>query len=59
MALFKLSTQIKKQTDAFAKGFHSLIEPSFIEMFSPQELQKLISGDEVDIDVDDLRSAMY
>ncbi|CAI8030927.1 Ubiquitin-protein ligase E3B [Geodia barretti] len=55
MALFKLSTQIKKQTDAFTKGFHSLIDPSFIEIFSPEELQKLISGDEVEIDVEDLR----
>ena len=58
MALFKLSTQIKKQTDAFMKGFHSLIDPSFIEIFSPEELQKLISGDEVDIDVEDLRCAI-
>jgi ubiquitin-protein ligase E3 B len=55
MALFKLSTQIKKQIDAFTKGFHYLINPAHIKCFSPQELQKLISGDQADIDVNDLR----
>ena len=59
MALFKLSTQIKKQTDAFTKGFQSLIEPSMTEIFSAQELQKLISGDETDVDVDNLRFVKY
>lgn len=57
MALFRMSTQIKKQTDAFTRGFHFLIDPSLIQCFSPQELQKLISGDQTDIDVDDLRFA--
>ena len=55
MALFRMSTQLKKQTDAFIRGFHFLIDPSLIHCFSFQELQKLISGDQVDIDVDDLR----
>ena len=55
MALFRLSTQIKNQTDAFMKGFHVIINPSLIKCFSPEELQKLISGDQVDIDIDDLR----
>lgn len=55
MALFRLSTQVKRQTDAFIKGFHFMIDPSLIQCFSSQELQKLISGDQADIDVDDLR----
>ena len=55
MALFRMSTQIKKQTDAFIKGFNFLIDPSLIQCFSAQELQKLISGDQADIDVEDLR----
>lgn len=55
MALFRMSTQIKKQSDAFMRGFHFLIHPSLIQCFSSHELQKLISGDQVDIDVDDLR----
>ena len=58
MALFRLSTQVKKQTDAFIKGFHFLIDPLLIQCFSSQELQKLISGDQSDIDVDDLRLAV-
>ena len=59
MALFKLSTQIKEQTDAFARGFHSLIEPSLIQCFSSLELQRLISGDETDIDIDELRYVLH
>lgn len=55
MALFRLSTQVKKQTDAFIRGFHFLIDPSLIKCFSSEELQKLISGDQADINVDDLR----
>lgn len=55
MALFRMCTQIKEQTCAFMKGFHSIISTSLIQCFSPQELQKLISGDQVEIDVDDLR----
>lgn len=55
MALFRLSTQIKEQTDAFIRGFHCLINPSLIKYFSAEELQKIVSGDQADIDVDDLR----
>ena len=58
MALFRMSTQIKEQMKAFVKGFHSLIDPWLIQCFSPNELQKLISGDQRDIDVDDLRCGM-
>lgn len=55
MAHFMLYTQIKKQAVAFLKGFHSVISPSWIRVFSPTELQSLISGEEVDINVEDLR----
>ena len=59
MALFKLSTQIKEQINSFVSGFHSLVEPSLIQCFSSLELQKLISGDETDVDVDDLRYSIF
>ena len=48
-------TQLKKQSTAFIQGFHSLIDKQWIASFSPNELQRLISGDHVDLDVDDLR----
>ena len=59
MALFRLSTQIKEQTNAFIKGFHSLINPSLIKYFSAEEFQRIISGDQADVDVDDLRWVVH
>ena len=55
MAQFKLFTRVKKQTVAFTRGFHCLIEPSLTQFFSPRELHNLVCGDETDFDVDDLR----
>jgi ubiquitin-protein ligase E3 B len=48
-------TQIKEQTQAFIKGFRSIVNPEWLSMFSTPELQKLISGDTTDIDLEDLR----
>ena len=55
MAHFKMHTQIKEQTAAFLRGFKSIINKDWLNMFSGPELQKLISGDTADIDLDDLR----
>ena len=55
MAHFKMRTQIAQQTRAFLRGFQSLVRHDWLDMFSAPELQKLISGDTVDIDLDDLR----
>ena len=55
MARFKMYTQLKEQLMAFLKGFRSLIPEDWTACFSGPELQRLISGDNVDIDVDDLR----
>ncbi|ELT93611.1 hypothetical protein CAPTEDRAFT_162148 [Capitella teleta] len=55
MAHFKMHSQIKDQTSAFIKGFRAIINPDWLAMFSTNELQKLISGDNADVDLDDLR----
>ncbi|OCU01677.1 hypothetical protein XELAEV_18007471mg [Xenopus laevis] len=55
MAHFRMHTQIKNQTVAFISGFHSVIKPEWIRMFSAPELQRLISGDNAEIDLDDLK----
>ena len=55
MAHFRMHTQLKKQSAAFIRGFHSLISKPWILCFCPQELQHLISGNQAEIDVDDLR----
>ena len=55
MARFKLYTQLKEQLSAFIRGFRALIPEEWTSCFSGPELQRLISGDNVEIDVDDLK----
>ncbi|XP_021112967.1 ubiquitin-protein ligase E3B isoform X3 [Heterocephalus glaber] len=55
MAHFRMHTQIKNQTAALISGFRSIIKPEWIRMFSTPELQRLISGDNAEIDLDDLK----
>ena len=50
-------TQLKDQLMAFLRGFRSLIPEDWTSCFSGPELQRLISGDNVEIDVEDLRQA--
>lgn len=47
--------QIRAQTSSFIRGFYSILNPDWLAMFSPPELQKLISGDTGVMNVDDLR----
>lgn len=55
MARFKMHTQIKQQITAFIRGFRSIVNYDWLRMFSTPEVQKLISGDNVVIDISDLR----
>uniref|UniRef100_A0A2K6MV38 Ubiquitin-protein ligase E3B n=2 Tax=Rhinopithecus TaxID=542827 RepID=A0A2K6MV38_RHIBE len=55
MAHFRMHTQIKNQTAALISGFRSIIKPEWIRMFSAPELQRLISGDNAEIDLEDLK----
>ncbi|OXB62164.1 hypothetical protein ASZ78_015346, partial [Callipepla squamata] len=55
MAHFRMHTQIKSQTAALISGFRSIIKPEWIRMFSAPELQRLISGDNAEIDLEDLK----
>lgn len=59
MARFKMHTQIREQTRAFIQGFRSIVNYDWLRMFSTPEVQKLISGDTVDIDLSDLRLVCY
>ncbi|XP_061624191.1 ubiquitin-protein ligase E3B isoform X2 [Phyllopteryx taeniolatus] len=54
MAHFRMHTQIKEQTGAFIRGFRSIINPEWLHMFSTPEVQRLVSGDNAEIDLDDL-----
>ncbi len=55
MAHFRMRVQIKEQTIAFIRGFKSIVNPEWLIMFSTPELQKLISGETGDVDLEDLR----
>uniref|UniRef100_A0A0R3W4Q5 HECT-type E3 ubiquitin transferase n=1 Tax=Taenia asiatica TaxID=60517 RepID=A0A0R3W4Q5_TAEAS len=55
MAMFRMYKQIRGQTASFIRGFYSIINPDWLAMFSPMELQQLISGDSVNFDLEDLK----
>uniref|UniRef100_H2LTE0 Ubiquitin-protein ligase E3B n=1 Tax=Oryzias latipes TaxID=8090 RepID=H2LTE0_ORYLA len=55
MAHFRMHTQIKEQTAAFIRGFRCIINPEWLHMFSTPEVQRLVSGDNAEIDLDDLK----
>jgi len=55
VANFRMKTQIEEQTEAFVKGFKSIVNLEWLSMFSASEFQRLISGDTAPIDLQDLR----
>ncbi|EDV23245.1 uncharacterized protein TRIADDRAFT_28070 [Trichoplax adhaerens] len=55
MAHFRLRKQLKKQTAAFIRGFHSVIKPEWLQVFSGPELQLLIAGENTTISILDLK----
>ncbi|CAL8096106.1 unnamed protein product [Calicophoron daubneyi] len=55
VAHFRMYEQIRPQTASFIRGFYSILNPDWLAMFSPPELQKLISGDSISVNIDDLR----
>ncbi|KAJ8379360.1 hypothetical protein SKAU_G00001380 [Synaphobranchus kaupii] len=55
MAHFRMHTQIKDQTAAFIRGFRCIINPEWLHMFATPEVQRLVSGDNAEIDLDDLK----
>jgi len=56
VSLYKLSRQIRKQSDAFFDGLSEMIDPKWLRMFNQQELQILLGGVDSPINVDDLRA---
>lgn len=55
VAHFRMKTQIEQQTEAFVNGFKSIIDLRWLNMFSAPEFQRLISGDNTPVDLQDLR----
>lgn len=44
MAHYRVFTQTQLQCRAFVEGFQMVVEPSWLNLFAPHELQVLISG---------------
>ncbi|KAG7093192.1 hypothetical protein E1B28_006881 [Marasmius oreades] len=55
LAHFKLSKQIRKQSEAFFEGVGEVIEERWIRMFTPNELSHLLGGSSQPVDLEDLR----
>uniref|UniRef100_A0A336MWB4 Ubiquitin-protein ligase E3C n=1 Tax=Culicoides sonorensis TaxID=179676 RepID=A0A336MWB4_CULSO len=55
MADFKLNRQIRAQCMAFRQGLANVLPIEWLYMFSNKELQVLISGAEIPVDVEDLK----
>ncbi|KAI0926648.1 hypothetical protein AcV5_007383 [Taiwanofungus camphoratus] len=53
---YRLSKQIKLQSEAFFEGLSEMIDPKWLRMFNQQELQVLVGGVDSPIDLDDLRA---
>ncbi|KAF9423179.1 Ubiquitin-protein ligase E3B, partial [Entomortierella beljakovae] len=53
---YRLNKQIHDQSKAFIDGFRSVIPLHWISIFSPQELHRVMAGEDVDFDVQDLRA---
>uniref|UniRef100_A0A6U6CBM7 HECT-type E3 ubiquitin transferase n=1 Tax=Odontella aurita TaxID=265563 RepID=A0A6U6CBM7_9STRA len=53
----KLNASTSLQTRSFLRGFRDLVPPSWVRLFNPRELQRLIGGDDTvrGIDVDGLK----
>eukprot|EP00293_Proteomonas_sulcata_P020158 CAMPEP_0184314510 /NCGR_PEP_ID=MMETSP1049-20130417/74919_1 /TAXON_ID=77928 /ORGANISM="Proteomonas sulcata, Strain CCMP704" /LENGTH=632 /DNA_ID=CAMNT_0026632461 /DNA_START=46 /DNA_END=1944 /DNA_ORIENTATION=- len=51
-----LNRRIQQQSQAFMRGLSDLVKPEWIRMFSPDELQMIISGSVQKIDLQDLRA---
>ncbi|KAJ6144339.1 hypothetical protein N7470_008234 [Penicillium chermesinum] len=55
IARYRLQVQQAHQTNAFLQGLGQIIQPAWLSMFNQAELQRLVSGETRDIDVEDLR----
>ncbi|CAM9807039.1 unnamed protein product [Discosporangium mesarthrocarpum] len=51
----RMTNSIRSQIESFLEGFHELVPPELISIFTPKELELLISG-LPDIDLDDLQA---
>lgn len=56
VANYRLNVQISKQCRAFFKGLSTIVDIKWLRMFNEQELQVLLGGASIPIDLADLRA---
>eukprot|EP00117_Sycon_ciliatum_P043196 scpid2186/ scgid31312/ Ubiquitin-protein ligase E3C len=56
VANYKLNTQLESQCAAFREGFASVVNISWLRLFTASEAQILISGAQVPLDLEDLQN---
>lgn len=54
LASHYLNVQLDKQFQCFRLGVHNVVPLLWLTLFNEQELQTLISGAEVSVDIEDL-----
>ncbi|EGD77196.1 ubiquitin-protein ligase E3B [Salpingoeca rosetta] len=60
LADYRLNKQLDKQNQAFARGLTHMVPRHWLRLFTAPELQRLISGDNAPLDINDLkRNAQY
>ncbi|KII83229.1 hypothetical protein PLICRDRAFT_180633 [Plicaturopsis crispa FD-325 SS-3] len=52
---YRLTKQIKLQSEAFFEGLSEMIDPKWLKMFNQQEVQILLGGVNSPVDLEDLR----
>ena len=52
---YRLQEQPRQITNAFLRGLGQIISPMWLAMFNQKELQKLVGGDNQELDITDLR----
>ena len=52
---YRLQQQPQLITNAFLRGLGQIVQPMWLAMFNQKELQKLIGGDNSELDISDLR----
>ncbi|CAB3402373.1 unnamed protein product [Caenorhabditis bovis] len=55
MAHHRVFKRTQEQCRAFVQGIQSFLQPTWLSIFAPHDLQCLISGQNSDIDLDDLK----
>ncbi|KAI5708771.1 hypothetical protein M8J76_002918 [Diaphorina citri] len=56
VADYYLNRRIRPQCGAFKQGLSDVIPPAWLQMFNSRELQTLISGAEIKVDLEDLKA---